>query len=72
MRSTTDKKIAGVCAGMAKYTGMDPTIMRILWLLLAFGLPPAGLLGYIAAWILMPPEPVRVYATPVPTTGNAV
>jgi phage shock protein C len=71
MRSMTDKKIAGVCAGLAKYTGMDPTIMRILWLLLTFGLPPAGVLGYIAAWILMPPEPVRVYATPVPTTGNA-
>jgi phage shock protein C len=71
MRSITDKKIAGVCGGLAKYTGMDPTVMRILWLLLTFGLPPAGLLGYIAAWILMPPEPVPVYAAPVPTPGNA-
>ena len=71
MRSATDRKISGVCGGLAKYTAMDPTIMRILWLLLLFGLPPAGLLGYIAAWILMPMEPVRVYATPVPAQGPA-
>jgi phage shock protein PspC (stress-responsive transcriptional regulator) len=65
-RSITDKKIAGVCGGFAKYMQMDPTVVRILWLLLTFGLPPAGLLGYIAAWILMPPEPVRVFTTPAP------
>ena len=59
MRSLTDKKIAGVCGGLAKYLAMDSTIVRILWLLLTFGLPPAGLFGYIAAWILMPVEPVR-------------
>jgi phage shock protein PspC (stress-responsive transcriptional regulator) len=70
MRSATDKKIAGVCGGLAKYLSMDPTIMRLLWLLLTFGLPPAGVLGYIAAWILMPMEPVRVYVTPQPTTGT--
>ena len=62
MRSTTDKRIAGVCGGCAKYFGMDPTIMRILWLVLAFGLPPAGLFGYLAAWILMPQEPLPYYS----------
>ena len=69
MRSATDKKIAGVCGGMAKYFAMDPTVMRILWLLLTFGLPPAGILGYIAAWIIMPVEPVRVYVMPEANTG---
>jgi phage shock protein PspC (stress-responsive transcriptional regulator) len=64
MRSATDRKIAGVCGGLAKYWSMDPTIMRLIWLLLAFGLPPAGILGYIAAWILMPVEPLRVYSEP--------
>jgi phage shock protein PspC (stress-responsive transcriptional regulator) len=67
MRSVTDKKIAGVCAGLAKYTAMDPAIVRILWLLLTFGLPPAGVLGYIAAWIIMPVEPVPVYTAVTPT-----
>lgn len=66
MRSATNKKIAGVCAGFARYTNMDPTLMRILWLLLLFGLPPAGLLGYIAAWVIMPMEPLPMYATAVP------
>jgi phage shock protein PspC (stress-responsive transcriptional regulator) len=61
MRSATNRKIAGVCAGLARYTNMDATVMRILWLLLLFGLPPAGLLGYIAAWIIMPVEPLPVY-----------
>jgi phage shock protein PspC (stress-responsive transcriptional regulator) len=60
-RTIHDKKIAGVCGGLARYFWMDPTIVRILWLLLTFGLPPAGIIGYIAAWILMPPEPTPVY-----------
>jgi phage shock protein PspC (stress-responsive transcriptional regulator) len=66
-RLATDRKIAGVCSGLARYTNMDPTIMRLLWLLLAFGLPPAGILGYVAAWILMPSEPLPVFAPPVTT-----
>jgi phage shock protein PspC (stress-responsive transcriptional regulator) len=39
---------------------MDATVVRILWLILTFGLPPAGVIGYIAAWIIMPEEPVQV------------
>lgn len=71
MRSQTDKKIAGVCGGFAKYLAMDATVMRILWLLLSFGLPPAGILGYIAAWILMPVEPIRIYTTAPAAPGHA-
>src|SRR5216117_3462244 len=33
MRSSTDKKIAGVCAGLADYFDLDPTIVRVVWLL---------------------------------------
>jgi phage shock protein C len=74
MRSRVDKKIAGVCGGMGKYLNMDPTLMRVLWLLLLFALPPAGLIGYIAAWIVMPQEPLPyapVGASPssVPSAG---
>lgn len=57
-RTRLDKKIAGVCGGMAIYMDMDPTLMRVLWLLLLFSLPPAGLIGYIAAWIIIPKEPL--------------
>ena len=57
-RTRYDKKIAGVCGGMALYLDTDPTLMRVLWLLLLFALLPAGLIGYIAAWIIIPKEPL--------------
>ena len=49
MRSGHDKKIAGVCAGVAHYFDMDPTIVRVIWGVLAFGYG-AG----IVAWIIAP------------------
>lgn len=67
-RSRTDRKIAGVCGGMAKYLDWDSTFVRVLWLLLLFALPPAGLIGYIAAWIVMPLE---AYVVPATTTQTS-
>ena len=61
MRTVYDRKIAGVCGGFAKYLQMDVTLMRFLWIVVTIGIFPVGILGYIAAWILMPSEPVRVY-----------
>ena len=46
MRSGHDKKIAGVCAGVAHYFDMDPTIVRVIWGVLAFGYG-AGVVAYI-------------------------
>ena len=47
------KKIAGVCGGIAEYLNIDPTIVRLLWVLvsLAYGL---GVILYIAAMFIMP------------------
>ena len=53
MRSGRDKKIAGVCAGVAHYFDMDPTIVRVIWGVLAFGYG-AGVLAYIILWIIAP------------------
>jgi phage shock protein C len=72
MRAALDRKIAGVCGGLARYFVMDSTIVRILWLLLTFGLPPAGILGYIAAWLLMPVEPAPAYQMPPVTSQPAL
>jgi len=47
--------IAGVCAGLANYINIDPTIMRILFVLIAFA-GGASLLVYIIMWIVMPEE----------------
>jgi len=49
-----DKKIAGVCAGFARYAGMDVTLTRVLWLIVAFCTGGIGFIAYIVAWIVMP------------------
>ncbi len=56
-RSRTDKKIAGVCAGMARYFASDPTLMRLVAILALLGLFPFALIAYIVAWIIIPLEP---------------
>ena len=53
MRSGRDKKIAGVCAGVAYYLDMDPTIVRVIWGVLAFCYG-VGIVAYIILWIIAP------------------
>ncbi len=55
-KSTTDKKLCGVCAGIAKYLNTDPTVIRLLWVLITF-LGGAGVLAYIVCALLIPDEP---------------
>ena len=55
-KSSTDKKIDGVCAGIAEYFGIDPTLVRLLWVLATFFVG-AGVLAYIVAAIVMPRNP---------------
>lgn len=56
-RSTHDRKIAGVCGGIAEYFGIDPTIVRVIavLLLLPGGLP--GFVPYVVLWIVVPLAP---------------
>lgn len=53
MRSGRDKKIAGVCAGVTYYFDIDPTIVRVIWGVLAFGYG-AGIVAYIILWMIAP------------------
>ena len=55
-RSKTDRKLAGVCGGLAQYFGVDATLIRVLFVLLAV-LGGSGLLLYVAMWIIIPKEP---------------
>jgi len=50
---SANKKIAGVCSGVAEYFNIDPTIVRIIWLILVlcFGI---GIIAYLIAWIVFP------------------
>ena len=55
-RSKTDRKVAGVCGGLAQYFNIDPTLIRVLFVVLAI-LGGSGLLLYLALWIIVPTEP---------------
>ena len=52
-RSRTDRKLAGVCGGIAEFFDVDVTVIRILWVLATF-LSGSGLLAYIICALLMP------------------
>jgi phage shock protein PspC (stress-responsive transcriptional regulator) len=51
-RSETDKMIAGVAGGMAVYFGLDPVLVRVLWVVA--GLMGWGLIAYVVLWIVLP------------------
>jgi phage shock protein C len=55
-RSRTDRKLAGVCGGLAQYFNLDATLIRVLFIVLAV-LGGSGLVIYLAIWIIVPNEP---------------
>jgi phage shock protein C len=55
-RYSSDKKIGGVCGGVARYFDLDPTLVRAIWLLCVL-LGGTGLLVYVVLWIVMPLDP---------------
>lgn len=54
-RSRTNRKIAGVCGGLAEYLDIDPTIIRLIsvFILIFTGLIPL-LIAYLIAWVIVP------------------
>ena len=57
-RSTTNKTIAGVCAGLAEYLNIDPTIVRVIWALV--GLSGTGLVAYLVCALIIPEKPSNI------------
>jgi phage shock protein PspC (stress-responsive transcriptional regulator) len=64
-RSDTDKKIAGVCGGLAEYFDVDATPVRLLWVILSilFGACIGGVIAYLAAWLIIPRHPATTLTT---------
>lgn len=62
-RSVTDRKLFGVCGGIAKYFDVDPTVVRILYIILSIGSLGWGLLLYIILTIIMPEEKISTTAS---------
>ena len=56
LRRSKDKMIAGVCAGLAHYFDLDPTVIRIVYVLLSIFTAFAGVLVYLILWLVMPKE----------------
>ena len=55
-RSRESRMLCGVCGGIAEYFNIDPTLIRLLFVL--FGLSGSGILAYIIAAIIIPDSPV--------------
>ena len=69
-RSTSDRRIAGVCSGFADYFNLDSTVVRVLWAVATI-LPGAivfGIVAYVVAWFIMPSQPA-MSATPAAQTA---
>lgn len=54
LRSTTNRMICGVCGGIGEYFKIDPTVIRLIWVILSFCSAGSGLIVYILAAVIMP------------------
>lgn len=57
-RSRTNRILCGVCGGLGEYFDIDPTIIRLLWILFIFA-GGSGILAYIIAWLIVPEAPIE-------------
>jgi phage shock protein PspC (stress-responsive transcriptional regulator) len=69
VRSDTDRRIAGVCGGLAEYFALDPTLVRVAWIIISVvpGFVVFGLMAYAVAWFVMPKGPIAILH-PSPST----
>jgi phage shock protein C len=56
VRSRDGRMLAGVCAGIAGYFGLDVTLVRVIWAVVSVITGGAGVLAYLAAWVIIPDE----------------
>ena len=57
-RNSQNRIIAGVCAGLAEYLNIDPTIVRVIWALVSIS--GAGLLAYLICALIIPEKPSNI------------
>jgi phage shock protein C len=74
MRSKADRKIAGVCGGLAEYFVVDSTVVRLVWVVLSIvpGCIVLGVAAYIVAWFIVPERPSSMVPAATPATGTAI
>ncbi len=57
-RSRRERMLGGVCGGLGEYIGMDPTVVRLIFVLLGFATGPGILLAYLILLLVVPEEPI--------------
>ncbi len=56
-RSRNNRKIAGVCGGLAEYFSLDPVLMRVIWIVLLFATAGTMIAIYLLCWVIIPEGP---------------
>ncbi len=64
-RSRKERMIAGVCGGIGDYFGIDPTLVRLLFVVAGLFGGPVGIVAYIVFMIVVPEEPLEQTAAPI-------
>src|SRR6476620_51604 len=71
VRPRQGRKIAGVCLGLAEYLDLDVTLIRIVWAVCVV-CGGVGAVAYLAAWIIIPEEPLMLAAAPSAVSADKV
>ena len=71
LRPRQGRKIAGVCLGLAEYLDLDVTLIRIVWAVCVI-CGGVGAVAYLAAWVIIPEEPLMLTAAPPATSADKV
>ncbi len=59
-RSRREKMLSGVCGGIAEYFGLDPVLVRIIWVVLALASLGTAILIYLLLWLIVPERPGHI------------
>jgi len=71
VRPRKGRKIAGVCLGLAEYLDLDVTLIRIVWAVCVI-CGGVGAVAYLAAWVIIPEEPLMLAAAPSAVSADKV
>ena len=68
-RSKKERILGGVCGGLAEHIDVDPSIIRLVWIVVTLVSIGLGIIIYLAAWIIVPEDPGDDPALPAVTGG---
>ncbi|HSQ92931.1 MAG TPA: PspC domain-containing protein [Methanoregula sp.] len=66
-RSGKDRILGGICGGLGDYIDVDPTVIRLIWVVATLLSVGFGVVAYLIAWVLIPESPE--FAVPKKTPG---